>query len=344
MAFVIRPIETADLAALMTIAQESGAGFTSLPPDKNFLKQRIELSQASFAKQVSKAGGERYLFVMQDVASGEVMGTSAIEACVGLHSPLFHHRLGRQVHHVESLGLSRELHTLTLCNDLQGTSEVCSLFLRPKFRQSGVGRALSRFRFLFMAQHPHRFSDRVIAEMRGHTDDNDHSHFWSWFETHFCPLTFTQVDKLIGLGDMRFAHMMPKHPIYLSLLPKEAQLNINQVHPNTQGAVNLLLAEGFHRSDYIGVNDAGPALVAPLDAIETVRQSHLAKVKIVDEVERPQQVLLCNPDSAGFRAAQLSVEVHPDKVLMDSTDAKALKVSAGDCVRWCFAQTKREES
>ena len=75
------------------------------------------------------------------------------------------------------------METLTLCNDYTGVSSYCTLFLREPYRHSMNGHALSRFRMLyFLAQFKQRFSDWVIAEMRGVSDDNGDSPFWTWRE------------------------------------------------------------------------------------------------------------------------------------------------------------------
>ena len=87
---LIRPITQADYPALMQIAIESGAGFTSLPVNEQKLKQKIAHSEHSFGIDTEQPGNQGYLFVLEDTETGEILGTSGIEASVGLTTPLYH--------------------------------------------------------------------------------------------------------------------------------------------------------------------------------------------------------------------------------------------------------------
>jgi arginine N-succinyltransferase len=327
---IIRPIALDDFDALHQIAIDSGNGFTSFPDDRQVLLEKIEHSLRSFADNVTEPGAQNYLFVMQDLNSGEVVGTSGIVASVGQEIPLYHHRIEHCV--LESAGLDRRknLQTLTLGTDLVNSTEICSLYLKESYRINGNGRALSRFRFLFMAANAHRFSMRIMAEMRGYADDQGLSPFWSWFEQHFCDLSFAITNHYIGIGDMRFAsELMPKHPLYISLMSESAQQAINKVHPDTIPALALLEKEGFSYGEYIGVNDAGPALICPLQQIEAVMMSELRQVVITDN-ESEQSYLVCNHKLASFRAAQINACITQEHVLIGQAQATALNVNEGD--------------
>ena len=64
-----------------------------------------------------------------------------------------------------------------------------------------------------MAEHPERFSETVIAEMRGVSDDDGRSPFWDWLEEHFFSMDFPTADYLTGIGKKVFiAELMPKVP------------------------------------------------------------------------------------------------------------------------------------
>ncbi len=53
---------------------------------------------------------------------------------------------------------------------------------------------------------------------------------------------------------------MPKLPIYINLLSKEAQAVIGQVHDNTKPALKLLEREGFCCRDYVDIFDGARQL------------------------------------------------------------------------------------
>lgn len=280
---IIRPIQSSDYDALHRIAVESGHGFTSLPVNEELLKKRISHAEVSFKSIVSQPGNEGYLFVMEDTETGAVVGTSGIESAVGLDDAFYHYHLGKVVHSSRELNIYNTVETLSLCNDYTGASEICTLFLSETHRKNRNGRFLSRFRFLFMAEHTERFAETVIAEMRGVSDENGESPFWKWLEEHFFSLDFPTADYLTGIGKKEFiAELMPKYPIYVNLLSKDAQRVINKVHPKTVPALRLLEAEGFSRRGYVDIFDAGPTVETQTASVKTVRQSKKRQVIIGD--------------------------------------------------------------
>jgi arginine N-succinyltransferase len=332
---VIRPILESDYDALHHIAVESGHGFTSLPVNEELLKQRIAHAQDSFRKSVSHPGNEGYFFVMEDTTTGEVVGTSAIEAAVGLDDAFYHYHLGKVVHSSRELNVYNTVETLSLCNDYTGASEICTLFLRESHRKDNNGRFLSRVRFLFIAEHIERFAETVIAEMRGVSDENGRSPFWDWLEEHFFSVDFPTADYLTGIGKKEFiAELMPKYPIYVSLLSKDAQKVINQVHSKTVPALRLLEAEGFSKRGYVDIFDAGPTVEAKTKDVRSVKDSMRCQV-IIGDVSTTDNFIICNTDIAGFRAVQAPVSLRETakQAVISAEIAEALNVSDGDWIR-----------
>ena len=339
---VLRPITTDDFAALKQIAIESGHGFTSLPVDAEQLKDKIDRAEKSFAKNINQPLDESYLFVLEDSETGEVIGTTAIEAAVGLSVPLYHYHLGKTVHHSPTLNVYNTVDILSMCNDYTGCSEICTLFLRENSRKGLTGRFLSRSRFLFMAQHSERFADTVIAEMRGVSDEDGHSPFWQWLQEHFFSIEFPQADHLVGLGDKVFiSELMPKYPIYVNLLSKKAQAVIAHVHDKTKPALKLLEKEGFEHRGYVDLFDAGPTVEAKLGNIRSVRESQVCPITI-GELEHISQhssdtLAVCNQGVSGFRATftQHAHYNHAKHTLVISQEvADALNLSQGDAARF----------
>jgi len=335
---IIRPICMADYDDLYRIAVESGHGFTSLPVNEEMLRQRISRSEDSFSAQVNKPGDQGYLFVMEDTETGQVVGTTGIEAAVGLDNAFYHYHLGKVVHSSRELGIHNTVETLALCNDYTGASEICTLFLRESHRKDGNGRFLSRCRFLFIAEHDERFSDCIIAEMRGVSDKDGRSPFYDWLEKHFLSIEFTKADYLTGIGNKDFiADLMPKYPVYVNLLSEEAQQVINKVHTNTVPALRLLEAEGFSRRGYVDIFDAGPTVEAERSQIRAVRNSNKYQVLIDDSCgeESNQKYIICNTKVESFRATQVNLTVREtaNQVVLTNDVAEALQVQQGDWVR-----------
>jgi arginine N-succinyltransferase len=337
----VRPIAHQDLDALYEIAVESGPGFTSLMPDREALARKIEHSIDSFRRTISRPGNEHYLFVLEDEASGAVMGTTGIEASAGHTRPLHHFRRNTVVRHSRDLGLRRSIETLTRCNHYVGCTEICSLYLRPHFRRANAGKLLSRVRFVFMATHPERFSETVIAEMRGVSDDSGQSPFWNWVKTHFVDMEFARATSLVGSGYTDFINeLMPLHPLYTSLLSDEARSVIGQVHPQTRPALHMLEAEGFQYKGLVDLFDAGPTVECPLADIRSVRNSALyelatapsraARFYTQPHASASIPLLVANTETSGFRATlteRKHATVAPNRLTLPGSIATLLKAS-----------------
>ncbi|KAB0290928.1 arginine N-succinyltransferase [Vibrio fortis] len=333
---VVRPIKLSDYDALHTCAVESGHGFTSLPVNEELLTNRITHSEYSFAKEnVTEPGDEGYLMVGFDVETGEVAGTTGIEASIGWDVPFYSYHISKVVHSSQRLKVNNVVKLLTFGNNYTGCSEICTLFLRPDYRKGLNGRLMSKCRFLLMAEHPERFSETIFAEMRGVSDDDGNSPFWQWLQEHFFSIDFTLADYLTGIGKKGFiADLMPKLPIYINLLSQEAQDVIGQVHEKTRPALKLLEREGFTNRGYVDIFDAGPTVECDLRNIESVRHSIRAQVEISEHASS-QDYLIGNTSFENFRAvaAKGAYDQASGKVILAPNVAEALEVQEGDFVR-----------
>lgn len=338
---IIRPIQQSDYSSLYDIAQESGIGFTSLPVNEALLKSKINQSVQAFEKSMTKPANESYLFVMEDSQTKEVVGTSGIVSSVGLDDAFYHYHLSKVVHASRELDIYNTVDILTLCNDYTGVSEICTLFLRQNAREGLNGRLLSKFRFLFMMEHSERFTETIIAEMRGISDENGQSPFWQWLEEHFFSMDFPTADYLTGIGQKQFiAELMPKYPIYVSLLSKQAQAVIGQVHEKTKPALQLLEQEGFSCRGYVDIFDAGPTVEANLKHIRSAQASCKMPVKIVDEItETESAFFVINTKVEDFRGVctPLDIDSNTEYASISQESAEALGLGNGDYIR--FAPT-----
>lgn len=331
---IIRPITSDDYPALMQIAIDTGVGFTSLPINEGLLRSRIKHSEESFAAQVDKPGDQGYLLVMEDTETGEIVGTSGIEASVGLDSAFYHYHLGKVVHSSQELNLHNVINTLTLCNDYTGAAEVCTLFLQEKARFGNNGRVLSRFRFLMLAEFAERFGQTVIAEMRGVSDEEGHSPFFQWLQEHFFNMDFQTVDHMMGLGNKVFiAELMPRYPVYTNLLSQEAQDVIGHVHKKTAPALKLLQREGFVHRGYVDIFDAGPTVECELSEIKSVKQSKRLNVKVSSEITDAVPHIICNTILESFRAMEAQIAITGETAIITPQHADALGVSDNDPIR-----------
>lgn len=240
---IVRPVRNTDLSALIELARSAGAGLTSLPASEERMAQRVRWAELSFRGEAERADAD-YLFVLES-DDGEVVGISAMTGAVGLRQPWYNYRLGLMVCASLEPRIHREIPTLFLANDLTGSTEMCSLFLHADFRRGQHGRLLSRARLLFLAEFRALFADRVIAEMRGISDEQGRSPFWDSLGRHFFKMDFNRADYLTGVGDKAFiAQLMPKFPLYTCFLTEEARAVLGHVHAESEPALTMLKSEG----------------------------------------------------------------------------------------------------
>lgn len=336
---VIRPIQNQDWDALWALAHKTGPGFTSLQPDEETVRLKLDWALKSFAAEQPLTEA-LYLFVLEDSSDGQIVGLCGIESAVGLNEPWYNYRVGTLVHASRELDVYNPIKTLTLSNDHTGDSEVCTLFLDPDYRHSKNGSLLSRSRFMFMAEFANRFTETVIAEMRGYSDKNGVSPFWEGLGRQFFSIDFAQADALSGQNKVFIAELMPRNPIYTNMLPDDARNVIGHTHDNTTPARRLLESEGFHYTGYVDIFDAGPVLEARVQDLRVVRESRYCKANIVDtapvvdSAQSDQLFMVANTRLQGFRCCLSPVTlVGNNTVNVSQAVAEVLNIHSGDTVR-----------
>lgn len=331
---VVRAIQTADLDELMVLATQVGDGMTTLKPDRTMLGNRIAVACASFAETIAPPQRD-YLFVMEDTTSQKIVGVSAIKSAVGLDEPFYNYRIGTLVHSSKELNVYSRMDTLYLSNDLTGCAELCSLFLHPDYRTGHNGKLLSKCRFLFIAQFPHLFGEKLIAELRGFQHPDGSSPFWDNLGRHFFKMDFNEADDISSLGKKSFiAELMPRHPLYVAYLPKEAQEVIGKVHQATEPARRLLEQEGLYYEGFVDIFDAGPVLQARVNELRAVRISQLAQLATPDAAIGIACPMLVSTTTIGdFRSIVSSHAPQSGQIHLDAEQLQALHCSDQSSLR-----------
>ena len=331
---LIRPIEKRDKNALLALAKNTGSGFTSLPDNAEHIEQRIErmIHTLTGNAPLSEQG---YLFVLEDLATQKIVGVSAIEVAIGLDNPWYDFHVSTQVHASKALGIYRKMDKLSLSNDHTGNSELCTLFLDPDYRKNKNGQLLSKSRFLFIAAFLDKFSDKLIAEMRGVSDEQGNSPFWDGLGKHFFNLDFDEVDYQTGIGNKSFiAELMPKHAFYVDFLNEQAQQVIGEVHPKTKPARKILESEGMRFEGYVDIFDAGPTLEAYTKDLRIVKKSQLYRVAISEQTTSiTDPLLIGNEQYTTFRSIVAYAKVDENTVYLSQIQADALNIDHGEQVR-----------
>lgn len=328
----VRSIRQDDLAALMQLARSTGVGVTTLPVNEDRLTRRINASLASAAAPPNPPDSS-FVFVLEDDETGHVAGICGVEGSVGSNEPWYNYRVGLAVHSSREIGVYRKLDTLFLTNDLTGAAELCSLFLQPEYRRDNNGSLLSKSRFMFMAEFPERFDRRVIAEMRGVSDENGRSPFWESLGRHFFKMDFSEADYLTGIGQKSFiAELMPQHPVYTAFLSEEARAVIGQVHDNTKPALAMLESEGFRYNGYVDIFDAGPTIESAIGDIRAIRDSQTLTAKPEDQTAG-RSWLVSNRRLDDFRVCLAQTEPTPAGMPLTRDVITRLGIQPGDSVR-----------
>jgi len=306
--FRVREVTLEDLDALWDLICQSTAGMTSLQIDKETLQDRLERSVFAFSRSTEKPEGAPYVFVMEDQRTRTLVGTSSIFSKTGGYQPLYAYRIETERVFCDLLQMESLVHSLHLFKEHNGPTEIGSLFLLPTYRGQGCGKLLSMSRFLYMFNHPKRFAETTIAEMRGYLDANGVSPFWEAIGAHFFKIDFPRADSLSMIDKKFIEELMPKYPIYLELLPRDALEAMGAVHVQTRPALAMLEAQGFRRNDLVDIFDGGPMITCETKKIAAISRSTQASWVHDPEQQLTTEALVARR-SRPFLSIQTSVHL-----------------------------------
>ena len=327
---LIRPCQMSDLDDLMVLSRAVGRGMTSMPADEAAWLSKIEATTRSFSAQGAEDAMGTYFMVLEDPASGRVVGTTAIYTGIGLDRPFYSYKVSTLVSSSSDLAVTRQARVLSMVNDYTGATEVGSLFVLPEYRKPGVGQFLSRARFLTMADFPERFGETVMAELRGWQDENGNSPLWQHLGSQFFGIEFQDAVNTVALKGTQFiSDLMPKYPIYIDLLPQEAREVIGKPNDSSAPALHMLKKEGFQFTGYVDLFDGGPSVQCPVSEVHTVRDSHQGQVRIsFDITEQDEMYMLSNGHLNDYRVMLAPARMASDGTLMINQEtARALGIN-----------------
>ncbi len=342
--YVVRPVEAGDIAALEALAAVTMPGVHTLPKTRDKIEQAVERSLASFAAQVDIPSEESYLFVLESLAERKIVGTAAIFASAGSNGTYFSFRNDVIQQVSRDLNISHSVHALTLCSELTAYSQLSSFYLDASVPEGPAPALLSRSRLLFAVQQPQRFGDRFFVPLAGVTDEHGGSPFWDALGRKFFKMDFLDAERTIGGARNRtlIVELMPHYPVYVPLLPGDAQAAMGQIHPSGEQAFNLLTEEGFEADEYIDIFDGGPILQAHKHALRTFTGSQTLRVRSSLDAAPAEGPLydyaIANNAGPGFRAVTIaSAELEGCEAVALSPEIQdILRVADGDsvtCVR-----------
>lgn len=335
----VRPGRLSDLDALLQMAHAARPVLHSLPHDRHELEARVALSEDSFRADVDFPGEEFYLFVLEDGATGKLLGTASIVAAAGYSEPFYVFRNDALIHASRELHVNRKIHALTMSHELTGKSRLAGFYIDRSATGAGDAAAhlLSRARMMYMAANRRRFTPEVFSLLLGVTDDAGTSPFWEAVGRRFFGRDFAQIEIASGGRSRTFiAEVMPTYPLYVPLLPEQAQRVIGEPNAKALLSYDIHLEEGFEPDRFVDIFDAGPVLTAQIDRSACVRSSETRVVREAGgkHAERSRAYLVSSHREGDFRCvlADLPDERSPDASLTGAVRA-ALDVVHGDAVR-----------
>lgn len=327
--FRIRPVKETDLEAIIALTQQTGLGFTTLPKNKQRMQLLVTQGAASFHQ---KTGHAFYFFVLEEIASHELVGTAGILSKTA-HKHYF--ELTRQSLPPLFPEIPSHLSLLTQTEKFDESSELCSLFLLPKARKEGLGKLLSLSRFHFIAANREAFSRLIFANLRGVTKEGGYCPFWEAVGRHFFHVDFKTLMERRETDDAAVLDIMPKYPLYLDLLSEEAREVLGAPHSEGVPAFKMLLGQGFKKTEAFDLYDGGPRLEANIDEIKTITESQVVPVYAIQEDLDAPKVLVSN-EKGPFRACLGKFD--PESKVIDRKAADCLEIDVNDPIRYSYAR------
>jgi arginine N-succinyltransferase len=329
----IRAARPSDERAFHDLAKLTGGGFTNLPAEKSTLEAKLARSEEGFSREGENPGDDLYVFMLENVETGQIRGTCQIFGAVGTDRPFYSYLISTLTTKSEELGRIFRNQTLNLTTDLEGFSEVGGLFLHPQERAGGLGMLLARSRYLFIKQHRPRFGDSVLAELRGVMDQAGHSPFWDAIGGRFFGMSFPEADEFNAVHGTQFiADLFPKTPIYVSMLPESARAVMGQPHPTGRAALKMLENEGFDWDSYIDIFDGGPTVTCRTDKIKTLVESDWIRVAGTNGEGGPTMMLAAGVKQEFVACYAQATKTDNGELLIDAKAMDMLNIGPGDRV------------
>ena len=318
----IRPVQTDHVDMLLEMVQQSSGGLSSLQPRREFLLEYIQSSVESFkgTKPIEKP--HKYLLGMYH--DRKLIGCAAVKTQIGVESPFIN---------FDIIGDGLDQY-LVASSRFTGATEVGSLFLHPDYRAYGLGKYLAKVRYLLMAVEPWRFSDTVIAELRGICGPEG-SPLYDHLFKYKLEKTFLEADtEYFDRNPETLGDIVPIGRVDVSEFPLDVRATIAQPHPSGNAAMRMLQYEGFIFSGTIDLFDAGPIVYAYRDTLRTIMNRQTGAAVPVSAVTGGQPHLVCAGELSNFRAVLCEASSGDNGLLIPEDDYKRLDLNPGESISY----------
>ncbi len=332
---MVRAAVDSDLPGLALAARHLNT--VNLPDDRERLAQSIERSEKAFAGKLEPSRRE-FLFVMieRNPDGGErVVGAAMIFAQHGSRrSPHVYFDVIDEQRYSETIDRHFHHRVLRIGYNYKGLTEIGGLVVLPELRGHGerLGKQLVSARFLYMGRHRALFCDDILSELLPPLAPDGTSVLWEALGRHFTGLSYQEADRLSRENKEFIRALFPQDPIYVTLLPPEAQAAIGQVGPSSKPVEQMLTRAGFAYAHRIDPFDGGPHFQAKLDQVSAVATTRAVRVQRVLPSAEGEACLVASEKTTRpyFLAVRTHCTLDASGITIGEDAVRALGVSIGD--------------
>jgi arginine N-succinyltransferase len=329
--FILRSVAESDLKDLHRLSEM--VLFINLPPDENIIESKIASSLKSFQRPSTNLWENYYIFVLENSATGEVMGVSMIHAQHGTEEePHFYLKVSQEHKFSQTINTGFIHGTLKLGLETDGPTEIGGLVLNPDYRGSKekLGKQLSFVRFLYMGMNPHLFKPVIHSELMPPLDKDGNSPLWEAIGRRFMNMNYHDADVLSRSNKEFILSLFPAENIYQTLLPIEARDSIGKVGKDTEPVKKMLESIGFKYTQEVDPFDGGPHFRAKLQDIKPVREMVKGELsQDLTEAKGHEMLVAFNHPEHDFFAFKVRANVREGKIFIKPADVAGVKVPWG---------------
>jgi arginine N-succinyltransferase len=331
---LLRDAQRSDLEELRRLAAVLDS--VNLPDDARALGQIVDRSVQSFTGRIRDPLQRAYVFVAEDPRSGRLVGTSMVIAQHGTReSPCTFFNVTEREHYSSTLDRHFRHRVLSLGYHFDGPTEIGGLVVHPGARGEPrkPGKQLAYVRFLYLAMHPERFRETVLAELMAPLGRDGRSVFWEAFGRRFTGLDYQTADKLSRENKEFIQQLFPPFDVYASLLPPAVQKVLGAVGPRTRPIQGMLERLGFRPVGRIDPFDGGPHYEARLADVPLVRGYRTARLLAAPLAGPAPERLVALPARAGrirFRAVRTPARLAGGRLQLPAEARRTLGARPGD--------------
>jgi arginine N-succinyltransferase len=314
---LIRPVRTADLNALQTLADHLDT--VNLPDDPVALASIIADSERGFAglsepaPEILKPASFTFVAVETIEVHGiiqreKLIGTASVFAAHGTaDDPHYYLSVQETTVHSKQLNAERKRVVLKLGRDNEPWTELGGLIVHPDARGKGVGKLLVAARLLLIAMHRQHFAARVIAELLPPRRPDGGNAFWDAVGGPLTGLPYYRADLLCRSDKEFIDAFFPHEEIVSDLLPAEARAIIGVEGPATTPVRKLLQRAGFSFLGTVDPFDAGPHDGADVQQIKPIMESRALVRLDLPPLGNTTTYLLGHPRTHHFLTSDIEI-------------------------------------